>query len=315
MIMGMGKWIIDRPTDASRDIATHQFSLEGVTVIDPISRYNWIADTWYRSMLCLQVCVHRYGKCDSHVFSGFVLDIGADELLWVTAAHVLENVEAAIDRVPSGDLTISWIDGYPDRLAGAIPQPPDALKEACHFDRDADWGIVVLSKLCSENLRKKPDFLPADPVLWQPKMKGDPTAMYLVGSPSEKHSVIGAVEGADGPLLNCRSQMVALQIKEIAPEQIDNDEFCKRPSSRYFVIVDDERPSTHKVSDIDCMSGGPIVATYEDESGSENMCLVGIQSTWLRSQRVIRVVQIQAVVDFLRRVHPSIPMASGSVFR
>jgi hypothetical protein len=79
------------------------------------------------------------------------------------------------------------------------------------------------------------------------------------------------------------------------------NKFWRRSDCFYFSVSTNGFRDEGDLSDIDGVSGGPLVVVTRDASGELRDYLLGVQSSWLPDSRCVRVEQISKwVIGFLK---------------
>lgn len=274
--------------------------------IDRIAQPNGLANPIIDSRLTavfqqhlVRVCVDFTAKKRRHigVYSGFLLELG-NMFMWVTAGHVLEEIEAICGMSSYSSVRIGWADNSESIPAARIPFDFASTPKFKHNKDGIDIGWLVPHGLALEALRKEPNNVPFTEPAWRNiTAEYAILSMYLVGCPRE------AVRPAVIPDLSRDPITIAmptsrLRLRKIDPRTDEDPKDCWDKSDSFFAeIVPEGAPSTVMLSSIIGMSGGPVIALSERPDKKIAYHLVGIQSAWLPESRIIRATPISLLVE------------------
>lgn len=220
------------------------------------------------------------GKPAGFNFSAFVLSVRGQWNL-VTAGHILSNLESHLNAKQIVLNHSYLVDSYGPDPTTSQPTPfvfEDAPK--MYVDRDGlDFGLIALSQYYVESLRAN-GVLPFGEIDWvnQPV---DFDAFYLLGLPTEMNR-----PSFDSTSLILNPLIMRLDRLEGVPPCFD-----ETPYPRFFGHLRDPG----EIKDIDGMSGGPVFGIGKDADGNCRYWVVGIQSGWLASKRIIAATPLPVV--------------------
>lgn len=214
------------------------------------------------------------GEMKVHVFSGFVVAVKG-EWFYMTAGHILRDIRHALEGGSKFDI---WRFG--DQTAGnrfrdtAIPYDFDLEKWFVLEDADAglDYATVHIGGLLRQ-LLEAGGVTALDRNAW-----GDHVTEHehwvLIGIPRETVAYDGKT------IISARVVMAPL-IPTDAPSLAEQ----KAENQFYAQLADD---SEAFVRDVDGMSGGPVFMLHR-VGETWKYKVIGVQSAWYRSSRVVAV--------------------------
>lgn len=235
-------------------------------------------------------CVQHPLKSDGmkvHVFSGFVVAVKG-EWFYMTAGHILRDIRHAIEI---GDTFDIWRFG--DQTAGnrfkdtAVPYDFDLEKWFVLEDMEVglDYATVHIGGLLRQ-LLEAGGVIALDRNAW-----GDHVTEHehwaLIGIPRETVAYDGKT------VISARFVMAPL-IPTDAPPLSE-----QRAQNQFYAKLADG--SENFVQDIDGMSGGPVFMLHQvDEIWKYKV--IGVQSAWYRSSRVVAVCPFSSFGEALEPV-------------
>lgn len=235
-----------------------------------------VAKSVGRHFVTLTCVQHQAGSNDRkvHVFSGFVVAVKG-EWFYMTAGHILRDIRQALESGSTFDI---WRFG--DQTAGnhfrdtAVPYDFDLDKWLVLEDAEAglDYATVHIGGLL-RRLLEAGGVVALDRNAW-----GDHVTEHehwaLVGIPSETVAYDGKT------VITARVVMAPLVPME-APPLAD-----RRAQNQFYAQLADD--SEVFVRDVDGMSGGPVFMLHRVEEIWKYR-VIGVQSAWYRSSRVVAV--------------------------
>jgi hypothetical protein len=255
---------------------------------------------WFRWHL---VGLFIRGTIDSessvHYYSGFLL-IYKDQLLWVTAGHVVRDVSILLNSPNFKLEELIWMDSYDDHkipVGQAFEKKP---KTHSWLDSDVDFGVVVFgmldraSLLANDKIRPLPVSIETD---------GSPASIaghYVIGFPEEltEHT---QYQTHDKKLHHSlTANLACLPIQRVdPPNDPHRHTFWNHIDTFYGRILPFIDLADYKVRDITGMSGSPVISFKWDNNNELRYWLVGVQSTWLKSIETIRAVETEKFLQLL----------------
>lgn len=236
------------------------------------------------------------GKRQPRVYSGFFMG-HRDYFFWVTAGHVIHEIQALLANPKFRVKEARLRDGRPlsDKFASSVPVSIEAdqmLGIDAETEEEAfglDFGILRLSPLVFAGLLSNPGtlFLPAEDSLGGGMEQA--AGLYVIGAPGER------VRRASSIDVQFEIHCLPVRLLSNAPAELR-----QFPRSLYGKLVD-LGPDNDPMNSIVGMSGGPVFAVEYRTEEEFGFRLVGIQSSWHRPTRQIRVSSIVDVIRFIDR--------------
>lgn len=212
---------------------------------------------------------------------------------WVTAGHVLHEVEKAFQ---SPDIQIREIllrDGLPmvDPDAASIPLQIQGRYFAMDIDgppgspgSGLDFGLVALDEATCELLDANPGAGYLDAEDSQEPLQAHAWGLYVLGIPGERARRTSETN------LAYEIRCLPARVLHDCPSGLTK---CERA---IYAQILDRSPGRLRLKSIRGMSGGPVFAI--EPRGSDQWCirLVGVLSAWHGSSRTIRVTPMADVL-------------------
>lgn len=212
-------------------------------------------------------------KSSVKVYSGIVFQSG-DLYCWLTAGHIIKDLEKAIRIEPVKINAMMWADGLP------VPFPVhdrDNLEFYYFPNNNIDIGYIILKGMDKSNLLKNNYIKPMNIDSFK-AYTGEIVGYYLVGYPSESVENLGI--DADG-MRRLKTKCYCLPVQKLTeiPEvdYVPNGEFFGSICDKYLF---------DKVVDVEGMSGGPLISIYL-KNNQLFYRLAGIQRGWFQNNRII----------------------------
>jgi len=222
-------------------------------------------------------------------FSGFIVDLNGD-WYWTTAGHCLKEFDKSLKN---GDLTassISFLDyfGMDSSDDHPIPYPyePGCATFLDSPEDGLDYGLIKIPPLTQLAFEKN-KIRPVCEANWASISELTFTAYKMLGIPS--HLVDEIPIGDD---IRALFPNALLHVHRISPADvptISNDE--------WFVgkLADEST-----ISNIEGMSGGPIMGFRQIGTGQWVYHVIAIQSRWLPNSRIVLGCSIPRFVEAAR---------------
>jgi len=216
--------------------------------------------------------------------SGFIVSI-IDEWFWVTAGHVLKHI---VDCKESGHLLNEW---YLDDCAGAgakfkvsIPFDYDGAYKwyDCDDTSGKDYGLIYL-RPHYRSLLEKNNVIPLNEEAWKKNFKGEFEFYLILGTPYElmQHSILTRV---------IRKYYVLLPVERVTKPPLP----MRKSHIRFYGKI----PTTNEFQSIEGMSGAPIFG-FKHIGAELHYWIVAIQSSWLRSERIVAGCYIDSLFAWI----------------
>lgn len=238
-----------------------------------------------------------------HVRTGFLFGYGR-ALYWITAGHVLEELELAVARLGSEALRLRW-EEIPRAIGPSVPVAWEALERHRDLEGRIDLGVVKLDRNTAAILRANPSISPyrlADLISRQrsgASRRRATLGAFVVGYPRDW---IETEQKAARPRrLNFSAGPVAVPVERVVPRDDleDSNPFHPHAGSEFAVVSHTARRKERALGSLVGVSGGPALVVVKNRSGRPQDLLWGVQSSWLAESKMIRVEPIEWVVGFL----------------
>jgi hypothetical protein len=217
--------------------------------------------------------------------SAFVLRV-RDIWCLVTAGHVIDGIE---DEQRKGFELVSfriW-DGWSEHAAHHQHVPFDylSLPKFRLTKEGMDYGLIALNSLTAQNLAV--NVTPIGEESYEKEWPQSFDGYAMIGTPGTTVSMKRV-----GPHDVSLTQSVCI----IPVERVDEPpDALVQPFPRFYgqILMPEDWPGWTGIGrDIEGMSGGPIIGIRRNEEGVRYW-IVGVQSGWLRSSRIIAACYLQ----------------------
>ncbi len=227
--------------------------------------------------------LHISGKItnqqQSVVYSGFLITYMGTPL-WITAGHVIEEIEEIIQN-PVNNFKCIWLDWASIPLLADIK---NAFKGTLRRN-NIDIGFIGINLLEFNNFKENKFTLPFNlpsngPAVFSPQH------FYLLGFPKDLQA-------------NNSYTAVCLPIEEKKYSEIKNKETL--PKEKFYGKVVNFADNPDYQFRIKGMSGGPLVGvSFDIKQKRKSYSLWGIQSSILPKSRIVTVEPIENLITFLK---------------
>jgi len=260
-----------------------------------------VTPQFMQHLLPLFVTWRQDGEARQDVLSGWLFVHGRGKrglVLWITAGHVIRQIEQMRSDTRIKDLQAWWWDAYPHPDAGGIPLNLNGLSMFQIDAQGVDIGVARVSPLFAANLGQNEKLRPITVDMWQHKDRYRPRGFFVVGFPASDQTVQRRRRG--GGIETSTSLTVrSIPLKKIKskPKRNSLDEFWGHPAASYGQLIEPIGASEPNPSTLRGMSGGPVFSVRRKGRGI-HYHLWGIQSAELGSSKFIRITPIE-VLQFL----------------
>lgn len=223
--------------------------------------------------------------------SGFLL-VYEGYWFWITAGHVIEEIEKFQKSAKELHVRAHWIDGYKVSSANSIPVAdfPDMATWSI-YKAGLDLGMVLIHPFDAKAMSANPDLIPLDETIWKGRDNQRPDSYYIVGSPEDwqPNSVIQSGRNvgvyADFPT-------VVIPVDRVDAPGDSEDAFWTAPGAFHGRIAATISNGGESLTDIKGVSGGPIFGLQRRTDGEMRYWLYGIQGSWKKGECVIRATDV-----------------------
>ncbi|MEQ9206263.1 MAG: hypothetical protein RLN78_02730 [Phycisphaerales bacterium] len=284
-------------------IAEHMNSLPNDWWKAPALHRSW--SDWFSKHSCFLHVAFRQNKETKHeVYSGFLV-FHNDELFWITAGHVVKEIEMMHEDASVEVCAMSFIDDHPEG-AGCI---------SIHFDRiiydyldtdQYDIGAMLLRPFYREPLLANANSLPLESLVWSGLKNANPEGYLVVGSPRSWVKIRESEIKSNSCNVRVSVPAVCASVEKIEDigKQHESDSFWGYGDDAFYgTVLDIYDESGNDLEDIRGMSGGPVYS-IERIDGKIKYYLFAVQSCWLDKSRTIRATPIwiiQPLMDELTK--------------
>ena len=232
-------------------------------------------------------------------YTGFLL-AHMQQVLWLTAGHVVEELQAILSSASFRVTQFCWLDNYDDPAAPVVPvHRRDMLMQSWRSSR-LDFGAAVPSLLDTGNLLHNEKVHLMEETIWRNLKQASPEGYYAIGYPrpwtthNEKPAQHSKV------LHSLEANLACLPLRELpAPVEVVDDPSWSDPEAFYGEILPYTDLPAFEVDDIKGMSGGPVLSVERTTEGRVAYRLVGIVHSWFRPKGLIRAEPIHKIAEAL----------------
>jgi hypothetical protein len=265
--------------------------------------FESMAGQYRRHLALLQVDVLDHGQPAQAVCTGFFLSWRRG-LYWISAAHCVERVKDLCARPGVKVLSMGLVDAR-QRTLPAIPWDVRDQFLVCPDSNKVDICVARITGNTEDLVRKNPDAAPLTTSALEGCEVVPGVALCLVGHPSEwtQHIVKPKPGGAT---ISMRTTTACLPVTTVPAAAATDDDasFWDNPNCLYRTVTLREGWPSGALESVVGMSGGPIFSLEAAGEQGFRYRLVGLQSRWLKSRRVLRIEPTRAIlnaVDIVRR--------------
>ncbi len=254
---------------------------------------------WFRTHSVGLLVAGQAGPSSQHaVYSGFLLEYG-DDLLWMSAGHVIDDIDAILRSESFKITAMVWLDDFPVSGGENLIVHDKKLIMKSWENAGLDFGVIKLSVLDAANLRLNPRVNILEDRIWRHLDKANPEGYYLIGFPKD------LVESSERPADSGRTwksitaHIACVPLVEV-PHKLDSkSDFWNDSGAFYARVIPYPDIPELELGSIVGMSGGPILSIERNNEGKLIYRLVGIQSTWLPSDQIVRAAPIAKISEVL----------------
>lgn len=246
------------------------------------------------TLSCEQTLPGEEGRTTS-VASGFIIEI-LGEWFYLTAGHILRRVKQAIDAGSAFDI---WRFGDPESRAGAIGTSVPygfAVSDWYVLDDESlgfDYAVMHLSELYRRQLEAG-GTVAIGYKAWGNHVQ-NPSQWALVGIPSESVSKAGPSR--------INGRLVFAMLEACPPPPLAG----QRAENQFYAAITGE---VSVFNDADGLSGSPVFTIYKFEE-EWRYKIVGVQSAWYQTSRVLAICPIESFATSLRESLAEARLAGG----
>jgi hypothetical protein len=276
-------------------------------VDSPSSKMLELPDDWWQRASTVNVLIELFehhilglliGGMTNSVFqyslyTGFLL-LHGDELLWITAGHVVEEIDQILESHDFHVSVMKWLDGFDVPGAETVPVHRENLQSKSWKSEGIDVGVALLSPLDARNLLANKELFPIEETIWMKLAEASPEGYYLLGYPRAWNQFEERPAPDKKVLRSITANLACIPVIEIIPsDDATPESFWSNPTAFFGKIIEYPDVPSFDVDDLHGMSGGAIVSVERDPDGRIRYRLVGVVSKWLRSESIVRAEPIK----------------------
>lgn len=232
------------------------------------------------------------------LFSAFVISV---QNIWflITAGHILRDIET---RIKSGRRIVKarLIDSLQDNQNKmSIPFDfHDAPKAPIYREEEGiDYGVILL-RACYVRLLVAGGTRAFNENEYK-DLPGKAEKYFLLGFPSQARKINHTRRELGGNItIDIGCPLLPIQPVDDPPAELRLTE--KRFYVKVPIIPGNRYAEDGIMTDIDGMSGGPIIAVKKINSGEIRYWIIGVQSGWLKSKRILAACYMEPLINALQ---------------
>ncbi|MFV2044608.1 MAG: hypothetical protein ACC700_15410 [Anaerolineales bacterium] len=256
-----------------------------------------LSSLFERHVLGLFVGGFQAGEYQHNFYTGFLLRHG-NYLLWLTAGHVVDELNKILNSRDFEVTKMTWLDRYEGQGDEGVIVHNRNLLSKSWMPHGLDLGVIVVSELDAGNLLANKNIRLVEESIWHNLSSASPEGYYLVGYPKAWNELTDGPQKEGKILRSFKADLACLPIQPIEPpSETSGNDFWSHPDAFFGRILPYVDFPEFDVDSLAGMSGGPILSIERTSEGQIAYRLVGIQSSWLWSEGVIRAEPIDKVAE------------------
>ena len=232
------------------------------------------------------------------LFSSFIVCVNKIWFL-ITAGHILKDIE---DRIQSGRKIVRarLVDSFQDNNnSNSIPFDfVEAPKIPIYSEEDGiDYGAIMLRNFYVRSL-----YADGSRAINEKENENIPDKAdkyFIVGFPTQARN-IESTSNENGGIINIDIGCPLIPIQPVDEPPIELKMKEKRFYARVPIIEGNRYAKDGRMTDIDGMSGGPIIAVKQIDSNTIRYWIIAIQSGWLKSKRILAACYMKPFIKALQ---------------
>jgi len=232
------------------------------------------------------------------LFTSFVVSV---QKIWflITAGHILKDIET---RIESGRKIVKarLIDSFQDNQhAMSVPFDFDDAPKIPIYRKEAgiDYGAIMLKPFYVRSLLASGTRAFDEKEYESFPDKAD--KYFLLGFPSQARKIECASREAGGKIsIDIGCPLLPVQPLDNPPVELQLIE--KRFHARVPIIKGNRCAEDGSMTDIDGMSGGPVIAVKRINAEEIRYWIIAVQSSWLKSKRILSACYMGPFISVLR---------------
>ena len=229
-------------------------------------------------------------------YTGFLLE-HTNRLLWLSAGHVVEEIESALSSDRFRVSQFCWLDNYEDPKAPAVPVHRRDMPMHSWKQSSLDLGVVLPSLLDTGNLLRNEKLQLMEERVWRNLAQANPEGFYAIGYPRPWTTHTQKQVSPTQALHSLRADLACLPLAETTSPAPPPDDRWLDTAAFYGKILPFPDMPDFEVDDIKGMSGGPVLSVERNKDGRIVYRLVGIVQSWYPSQGIVRAEPIARVAE------------------
>ena len=239
-------------------------------------------------------------KSQHFLYTGVLLEY-EERMLWLTAGHVIDNIQKVLNHSEFKISIMRWLDDYDVPGAKSIPINYSNLDMLSWTSKGIDFGVINISPLEKQCLLANNDTIPINSEIWKNLKHASPEGYYIVGYPRIWNNYNEQRLEGNKILKSIWTNIACIPILPIlAPSDTKSDPFWKNDNGFYGQILNYPDMQEFQVEDIAGMSGGPVFSIERTPSSQLAYRLAGIQVAWKPSSGIIRAEPIDIIESMLK---------------
>jgi hypothetical protein len=238
------------------------------------------------------------GRYQIDFYTGFLL-YHADNLIWITAGHVVDKVGAVLASRSFRLSIMRWVDGYevPGGEAVQVHHVPPPMKS--WKEQGFDIGAVKLEGLDAWGLLANQKLRVMHEQGWKNLENAKPEGYFIVGYPSVWSAFSETPVEGNKVLRSIRTDLACIPVSPItepsSPDRFPN--FWARTHSFFAQIITYSDLPDFEVEELAGMSGSPVISIERTSDAQLRYRLVGVLAEWLPGEKIIRAEPMRYVAD------------------
>lgn len=232
------------------------------------------------------------------IFSTFIVCVN-DIWFLITAGHILKYIE---DRIQSGRKIIRsrLVDSFRDsQNINSIPFDfVEAPQIHIYSDEDGiDYGAIMLRNFYIRSLFADGSRAINEKENESPPDKAD--KYFLLGFPTQARKIESTLNENGGKIIQDFG-CILTPIQPVYKPPIELQKKEKRFYAKVRIIKGNPYAKDGIMTDIDGMSGGPIIAVKKVDSKTIRYWVIAVQSGWLKSKRILAACYMKPFIKALQ---------------
>jgi hypothetical protein len=260
---------------------------------------NLFTKSFERSILGLLLAVWKGAEFEYSVYSGILLGYRG-KLIWITAGHVIDEINQIMASSSLRIDLLCWLDGYKVKGAEGVRfHRMDPIMSSWKHE-GTDIGLIIVSDLDAGNLLQNERIMPFSTSIWDYPNTSSIVGHYAVGYP-RVWSTHEKTKISQRQLIHkVSSSLVCLPLERIKWESqlLDNEIWRKENAIIGRILKYPENPE-FSLEKLQGISGGPIFTLLHTEDTRISYRLAGIVCECNAQQTILCG---ESLVDFITTI-------------